>query len=644
MVRQFIHGQRFFQRALRRHLHRGVDPRRVRLPGAASRRSSGSAASSGSSPRRCRGTAPTASPTTRSGGRASTARGCSPTSRRSTRYNALDRAVRAGQGRAPASPTRAAPRGRCMLFGLRRRRRRTEPRHDGAVPAAARPRGPARRSRSSRPRSSSTRPMAEYPDAPRVGRRALLRDAPRHVHSARRGPSRATAACELLLREAELWCVAAYGGRPPTATRPRRSTASGRRCCSTSSTTSSRARRSAGCTARPRRPTPRLIAELEEHHRRRARAAGGGTGRRAGRTPRRTTATRSWCCSTSASTALEASVQPLADGTVALRACGSGAGARTPARADAVEHPVTVESSSTRRRSLDNGLAAGRRSTTTAACTRCVVGARPGARCSPPGGRGGLPQLHHDLPIEYDAWDIEEYYRRRVTDLDEVDVDRGRSTPARSSPGSRVSRLVPLVDARRRPTSCGPAAPRLDVAHRASTGTSATTLLKLAWPLDVHTDDVTRHIQYGHLRTPIHTNTSWDAARFELCAHQLDRRGRARLRGRPAQRRSLRPRRHPHRRDRRRRAHDDDAAHAAEGRASTPTRAPTGRHRVTYSVMPHAGRFRKRGRHRRGVPAEPPGPRPCRRRRPRPSPPLVRVDRTRSWSRRSRRPRTARAT
>ena len=71
--------------ALRPALRRGVDPRRVRLPGrpaAGLRRRRHDAASS---PRSCRGTAPTASPTRRSGGRASTARGCSPTSRRSTR-------------------------------------------------------------------------------------------------------------------------------------------------------------------------------------------------------------------------------------------------------------------------------------------------------------------------------------------------------------------------------------------------------------------------------------------------------------------------------------------------------------------------------------------------------------------------------
>ncbi len=45
-------------------------------------------------------------------------------------------------------------------------------------------------------------------------------------------------------------------------------------------------------------------------------------------------------------------------------------------------------------------------------------------------------------------------------------------------------------------------------------------LLKLAFPLDVHADRATSEIQFGHLHRPTHANTSWDAARFETCAHR----------------------------------------------------------------------------------------------------------------------------
>ncbi len=128
----------------------------------------------------------------------------------------------------------------------------------------------------------------------------------------------------------------------------------------------------------------------------------------------------------------------------------------------------------------------------------------------------GLLQLHPDLPVEYDAWDIDEYYRRNVTDLDAVDrfevTDRGplvaRVRVERSFRSSTVSQTYELRAG----------SPRLDV-HLDVDWQERNHLLKLAWPVDVHANDVTRHIQYGHLKTPIHTNTTWDAARFELCAH-----------------------------------------------------------------------------------------------------------------------------
>jgi alpha-mannosidase len=45
-------------------------------------------------------------------------------------------------------------------------------------------------------------------------------------------------------------------------------------------------------------------------------------------------------------------------------------------------------------------------------------------------------------------------------------------------------------------------------------------LLKLAFPLDVHADRAASEIQFGHIYRPTHVNTSWDAARFETCAHR----------------------------------------------------------------------------------------------------------------------------
>jgi len=46
------------------------------------------------------------------------------------------------------------------------------------------------------------------------------------------------------------------------------------------------------------------------------------------------------------------------------------------------------------------------------------------------------------------------------------------------------------------------------------------TMLKFAFPVDVHTASARSEIQFGHIERPTHTNTSWDEARFETCAHR----------------------------------------------------------------------------------------------------------------------------
>src|SRR5262249_42272498 len=45
-------------------------------------------------------------------------------------------------------------------------------------------------------------------------------------------------------------------------------------------------------------------------------------------------------------------------------------------------------------------------------------------------------------------------------------------------------------------------------------------ILKAAFPIDVHADRAAAEIQFGHVYRPTHTNTSWDAARFEVYCHR----------------------------------------------------------------------------------------------------------------------------
>ncbi len=45
-------------------------------------------------------------------------------------------------------------------------------------------------------------------------------------------------------------------------------------------------------------------------------------------------------------------------------------------------------------------------------------------------------------------------------------------------------------------------------------------MLKAAFPVDINSDRATYEIQFGTIERPTHFNTSWDRARFEVCAHK----------------------------------------------------------------------------------------------------------------------------
>ncbi|MEU6979190.1 glycoside hydrolase family 38 C-terminal domain-containing protein [Streptomyces sp. NPDC046371] len=130
-----------------------------------------------------------------------------------------------------------------------------------------------------------------------------------------------------------------------------------------------------------------------------------------------------------------------------------------------------------------------------------------------PGTAANLLQLHQDFPNEYDAWDVDAFYRNTVRDLTEADsvtaVDDGVLV-LRTFGDSRVRQLLSLREGAR----------RLDIDTEIDWH-EREKLLKAAFPLDVRADHSTAEIPFGHVKRPTHTNTSWDAAKFEICAHRF---------------------------------------------------------------------------------------------------------------------------
>ncbi|MCC9306572.1 glycosyl hydrolase-related protein [Kitasatospora sp. RB6PN24] len=130
-----------------------------------------------------------------------------------------------------------------------------------------------------------------------------------------------------------------------------------------------------------------------------------------------------------------------------------------------------------------------------------------------PGTAANLLQLHQDFPNEYDAWDIDEFYRNTVHDLldaESVTAQDGGVRVVRTHRDSRVEQLISLAEGSR----------RLDIDTRIDWHETEQ-LLKAAFPLDVRADHSSAEIPFGHVQRPTHTNTSWDAAKFEVCAHRF---------------------------------------------------------------------------------------------------------------------------
>ncbi|MTD17195.1 alpha-mannosidase [Nakamurella sp. YIM 132087] len=142
-----------------------------------------------------------------------------------------------------------------------------------------------------------------------------------------------------------------------------------------------------------------------------------------------------------------------------------------------------------------------------------VVDAPTGREAIAPGSVGGLLQIHPDLPNDWDAWDIDEFYRDTVRDIRDVTTIRpvdGGVEVLRSYGASTFTVTISLT----------PGSPTVDLAVDAD-WQEQEKLLKLAFPLDVRAAESAAETQFGHVLRPTHTNTTWDAAKFEICAHRF---------------------------------------------------------------------------------------------------------------------------
>jgi alpha-mannosidase len=130
---------------------------------------------------------------------------------------------------------------------------------------------------------------------------------------------------------------------------------------------------------------------------------------------------------------------------------------------------------------------------------------------------GNLLRMYEDKPIYYDNWDIDIYYTEKYWDATDVirmewtEIGAVRTTLLieRKFSNSVIKQEIYFyADSRRIEFNT-----YVDWKEHQH-------LLKVHFPVNIHSDEAAFDIQFGNVTRKVHSNTSWDKARFESCGQK----------------------------------------------------------------------------------------------------------------------------
>lgn len=123
---------------------------------------------------------------------------------------------------------------------------------------------------------------------------------------------------------------------------------------------------------------------------------------------------------------------------------------------------------------------------------------------------------HEDYPLLYDAWELTPYAVQKPYILDAdakitpiFDGTRAGFEIEHAYQSSRICQTLWLYSD----------LPRIDLVHEIDWHEKHQ-ILKLFFPCDLHANEATYEIQFGHVTRPTHKNTSWEEAKFEVCGQK----------------------------------------------------------------------------------------------------------------------------
>lgn len=132
------------------------------------------------------------------------------------------------------------------------------------------------------------------------------------------------------------------------------------------------------------------------------------------------------------------------------------------------------------------------------------------------GKRGNQLCVFEDYPRKHDNWEISNYYKQKMWTVNDVravtvisDCGYGGYRVERKYMNSTIVQTILVYRESR----------RIDFETQIDWHEDHV-LLKAHFPTTIHTNKATYEIQFGNLERPNHSNTSWDAAKFEVCAQK----------------------------------------------------------------------------------------------------------------------------
>ncbi len=124
---------------------------------------------------------------------------------------------------------------------------------------------------------------------------------------------------------------------------------------------------------------------------------------------------------------------------------------------------------------------------------------------------------YEDRPHNYDAWDVNNYYVEKAWEIDQVrEMEILENGPVRAC--MKIERdyldstIIQYIYLYRE-------IPRIDI-RNVIDWKEHQIFVRALFPVDIHTNEATFDIQYGNVKRATHSNTSWDFAKFEVCVHK----------------------------------------------------------------------------------------------------------------------------